>query len=62
MSTLIGFALLAVYVGGIWKFLKGFNRTNFTQGRLQLALLWPVLLITNKAYRQNFTKALKGRS
>jgi hypothetical protein len=57
---LIGIIILgAVYIGGIWKFLSGFRRTNFSQGRLPLALLWPVLLF-NKSYRQNFTKALKG--
>lgn len=52
---------LAAYVFGVWKFWKGFNRTNFSQGRLPLALLWPVLVIANKSYRQNFNKALKGQ-
>lgn len=62
--SLIGFILLVVYVGGIWKFLSGYRRTNFNSGlpgRISLALLWPVLLITNKSYRRNFQKALKGR-
>jgi hypothetical protein len=27
---------------------------------LPLALLWPVFLIANKSYRQNFNRALKG--
>lgn len=58
MSTL-GFLAFVVYVGGIWKFWTGFRRTNFSQGKVYLALLWPVLLV-NKSYRQNFTKALKG--
>ncbi|GAB4323840.1 MULTISPECIES: hypothetical protein [Leptodesmis] len=56
---LLGFLALIIYGGGIWKFWTGFNRTNFSQGRLYLALLWPVLVF-NKSYRQNFTKALKG--
>ncbi len=60
MSTLIGIVLFGIYVGGIWKFLSGFNRTNFSQGKLPLALMWPVLVIANKSYRQNFNKALKG--
>jgi hypothetical protein len=60
MSTLIGFVLIAAYVGGIVKFWQGFHRTNFSQGRIYLSLLWPVLLITNKSYRQNFNRALKG--
>jgi hypothetical protein len=56
----IGFVLLGVYVGGIWKFWSGFHRTNFSQGKLYLSLLWPVLLVSNKSYRQNFNRALKG--
>jgi hypothetical protein len=56
---LVGIVLVVVYAGGTWKFWKGFKRTNFTEGRLKLSLLWPVLLF-NKSYRQNFTKALKG--
>ena len=63
MSGLITFALVAVYLGGVWKFWNGFHRTNFSRGlssRLTLSLLWPALLIANKSYRQNFRKALKG--
>lgn len=56
---ILGFLALIVYAGGVWKFWKGFRRTNFSQGRFYLALLWPVLLVS-KSYRQNFTKALKG--
>lgn len=64
MPQFIGFVLLVVYVGGIWKFLSGYRRTNFNAklpGRVALALLWPVLLASNKSYRRNFRKALKGR-
>lgn len=64
MSGLISFILLGVYIGGIWKFLSGYRRTNFNSAlprRVTLALLWPVLLIGNKSYRRNFRKALKGR-
>jgi hypothetical protein len=56
---LFGFAALVVYLGGVWKFWTGFNRTNFSQGKLHLSLLWPLFMIS-KSYRQNFTKALKG--
>ncbi|HIK18141.1 MAG TPA: hypothetical protein IGS53_23035 [Leptolyngbyaceae cyanobacterium M33_DOE_097] len=59
METLVVMVLGGIYAGGIWKFLSGFKRTNFTQNKLILALLWPVLLV-NRSYRQNFTKALKG--
>ena len=61
---LIGLILLAVYIGGVWKFLSGYRLTNFSSGlpgKIGLALLWPVLLIGNKSYRRNFQKALKGR-
>ncbi|MFE4104917.1 hypothetical protein [Almyronema epifaneia] len=61
MSSLIILLLAAGYGYGAWKFWRGFHRTNFSQGRLQLTLLWPVFLIANKSYRQNFSKALKGR-
>jgi membrane-bound metal-dependent hydrolase YbcI (DUF457 family) len=56
---ILGFIALVVYAGGVWKFWTGFNRTNFSQGRAYLALLWPVLIF-NKPYRENFNRALKG--
>lgn len=62
--NLIGFILLVAYAGGIWKFLSGYHRTNFSPSlpeKVALALLWPVLLASNKSYRRNFRKALKGR-
>ncbi|MBL1174350.1 hypothetical protein [Pantanalinema sp. GBBB05] len=59
METLVAIALGIVYVGGLWKFWSGFRHTNFSQGRIYLGLLWPVLVF-NKSYRRNFTKALKG--
>ena len=64
MTQLLGLILIVVYFGGIWKFWKGFKRTNFNQSlpnRLMLALLWPALVIVNKSYRKNFQKALKGQ-
>jgi hypothetical protein len=65
MTKLIGLVLFLVYLWGIWKFWQGYSRTNFTPGlgnRLALSLLWPLLLIANASYRQNFRKALKGRN
>jgi hypothetical protein len=59
METLIVILLAAVYTGGAWKFWTGFRRTNFSEGRFYLTLLWP-LLVFNKSYRQNFGRALKG--
>ncbi|MBE9035990.1 hypothetical protein [aff. Roholtiella sp. LEGE 12411] len=63
MVKLIIFGLIVVYVGGVWKFWNGFERTNFNPSlpnRIGLALLWPALFITNQSYRRNFKKALKG--
>lgn len=56
---LIVLVLLIVYGAGAWRFWRGFHRTNFSQGRLNLTLLWPIF-IANKSYRENFSKALKG--
>ncbi len=63
MGKLIIFGLIVGYIGGIWKFWNGFERTNFNQtlpNRIGLSLLWPALFITNQSYRRNFRKALKG--
>jgi hypothetical protein len=63
MAQLMGFALIVVYFGGIWKFWSGFRKTNFNSNlpnKLVLSLLWPVFLVANKSYRKNFQKALKG--
>lgn len=60
MTTLISVLLLLVYGTGAWRFWSGFERTNFSQGKFQLTLLWPLLLAVNKSYRQNFNRALKG--
>ncbi|MGK7926596.1 MAG: hypothetical protein AB4290_15380 [Spirulina sp.] len=59
-----GVIAVVVYGVGIWKFWRGYQRTNFQPGftnRVMLALCWPVLVVANKSYRQNFQKALKGR-
>ena len=64
MLNFLGVVLFVAYVGGVWKFLSGYRRTNFNAslpGKVALGLLWPVLLVGNKSYRRNFNKALKGR-
>jgi hypothetical protein len=65
MGAIIGLVLGVVYVGGIWKFWSGYSQTNFSRSfptRITLSLLWPALLVINRAYRKNFQKALKGRN
>lgn len=60
MYTLLAIVVVGIYGWGVWKFMSGFNRTNFSNNKLPLAVLWPILLVTNRSYRQNFQKALKG--
>ena len=60
MGHLFIIVLLVGYGIGAWKFWSGFKRTNFTKGRLYLTALWPIFFLSNKPYRQNFNKALKG--
>ncbi len=60
MPTLLVLLLVSIYGGGAWKFWAGFNRTNFSEGKVKLTLLWPLLLASSKSYRQNFNRALKG--
>lgn len=61
MGTLVTLVALAFYGAGAWKFWTGFNRTDYSTGRVYLTLLWPVFMISTKSYRHNFIKALKGR-
>lgn len=61
MGTIVILLAGGAYLFGAWKFWTGFRRTNFSEGRLLLTVLWPVLVIANKSYRQNFNKALKGQ-
>jgi hypothetical protein len=60
MGTLVALVLVGLYGGGAWKFWTGFNRTNFSEGKVKLTLLWPLLLAFNRSYRENFNRALKG--
>ena len=58
---LVAIIALAFYGAGAWKFWTGFNRTDFSTGKVYLTLLWPAFMVSSKAYRHNFTRALKGR-
>jgi hypothetical protein len=51
-----------IYGWGIWKFVQGFRHTNYAKGSaFPLALAWPILLVGNRSFRNNFQKALRGR-
>ncbi|MBE9114703.1 hypothetical protein IQ249_02215 [Lusitaniella coriacea LEGE 07157] len=61
---LLGIVAVSAYFWGVWKFWKGYGRTNFQPSlpsRIVLSAFWPALILVNKSYRQNFQKALKGR-
>lgn len=60
MGNMIGFVAIVAYVIGFWRFWQGFGLTHYSQNRLPLAALWPLLVIANKSYRENFSRALKG--
>lgn len=62
---LLPIILIGGYLWGIWSFWRGFRSTNFNPNlpnKLRLSLLWPVLVVTNTSYRQNFQKAIKSSS
>jgi hypothetical protein len=56
----LGLLALIIYGGGAWKFWTGFSRTQYHESKVKLTALWPILLVLNKSYRQNFNRALKG--
>ncbi|MGF1458534.1 MAG: hypothetical protein ACFBSG_05855 [Leptolyngbyaceae cyanobacterium] len=60
MGVLVFLTLSITYGTGAWRFWNGFQKTNFSQNKVSLTLLWPIYFIANKSYRQNFNKALKG--
>jgi cell shape-determining protein MreD len=61
LITLLKIAVISIYVAGAYKFWTGFRQTNFTSGRILLTLLWPACWAINPRYRQNFSRALRGR-
>jgi hypothetical protein len=60
MEKFIFILLMFAYGWGMWKFSSGFGHTRYGQNRIVLTLLWPVLFIASKAFRENFQKALRG--
>jgi hypothetical protein len=63
MMKLIIFGAIGLYVFGVWKFWRNFNRTNFNRTlgtKVAMSLLWPALYIVNASYRQNFHRTLGG--
>ena len=61
LRILVLIVIAWVYFSFGSKFWSGFQRTNFTSGRILLTLFWPVCFVLNPSYRRNFQKALRGR-
>ena len=61
LRIVIPIGLAWAYLSFGSKFWSGFQRTNFTSGRILLTLFWPVCFALNPSYRRNFQKALRGR-
>ncbi|MCY7408087.1 MAG: hypothetical protein LH631_12125 [Alkalinema sp. CAN_BIN05] len=61
LRIVVPIAIAWVYLSFGSKFWSGFQRTNFTSGRILLTLFWPVYFLLNPSYRRNFQKALRGR-
>ena len=61
LRIVIPIGLAWAYLSFGSKFWSGFQRTNFTSGRILLTLFWPVCYALNPSYRRNFQKALRGR-
>lgn len=59
MVSFISVLLLAVYLGGAWKFWTGFGQTQYSGSQTLLTFFWPVLLVS-ASYRKNFRRALRG--
>jgi hypothetical protein len=56
---LIFLILLAVWGTGAWMFSKKAGRYYQDDQVFMLAALWPIFLITNGQFRENFNKSLK---
>lgn len=53
--------LLAAWIFGAYRFYLGFNKTSYQSSfRIPLALAWPVLIIVNGSYRQNFVRSIRA--
>jgi hypothetical protein len=50
---------LAAWATGAWMFSRGAKRFYQNDQVWLLAALWPVLLLTNRQFRNNFQRALK---
>ncbi|KAK3266704.1 hypothetical protein CYMTET_24693 [Cymbomonas tetramitiformis] len=53
-ASLVG-AVIAAYAAGAVRFLRGYDNTRFKRAKKwQLALLWPVLILFSRSFREEF--------
>lgn len=51
---------LPAYLFGAYRFFRGFEATTYeSQYKLPLAALWPLFILANGRYRENFLKAIE---
>lgn len=53
--------LISTWLFGAYRFYRGFNRTPYQSSfRVPLAVAWPLLIIVNGSYRQNFMRSIRA--
>lgn len=53
--------LISTWLFGAYRFYRGFNRTPYQSSfRVPLAVAWPLLVIFNGSYRQNFVRSIRA--
>ncbi|ABD00140.1 hypothetical protein ACVW0Q_002203 [Thermostichus sp. MS-CIW-21] len=52
------FLLLAIYAGGVWYSARKADRIYSGSGKWAVSALWPLLLLTNRQFRQNWRRPL----
>lgn len=54
-------AVLGAWIYGGYRFFKGYRATSYQSSfRIPLALTWPIFMIVNGRFRENFFKALRS--
>ncbi|MFS8861199.1 hypothetical protein [Synechococcus sp. B60.1] len=52
------FLLLVIYAGGVWYSARKADRIYSGSGKWAVSALWPLLLLTNRQFRQNWRRPL----
>lgn len=53
--------LISTWLFGAYRFYRGYSRTPYQSSfRVPLAVAWPLLVIFNGSYRQNFVRSIRA--